>query len=188
MRLPLHLAAFALSLLLGLGMQPAAEATLIVVETLEEAALRADHVVVAHVLDVQTELVEGHVRTRTRLGLVSHLDDAAFDPVFTVTTPGGRAGEIATRVGAAVPWQVDQPVVLLLQARPDGTWGLRGLTLGHFVVREVAGTWHAVRSTHGVEPVARDADGTLKRFSGTLETSVPLDELEARIRNARARR
>ena len=176
----------ATTLLLAFLVLPAAAgATLLIFMSDEELTARADAVVQAEVLDVESyrDARLHRVFTRVTLGVQSYLKGQGPAEI-AVRVAGGTLGELEYRVLGAPQFRLGEQVVLFLQARPEAA-GVIGMTQGKLrVVTDERGdkwverdlTSVALTSRDGRTPVARPARmrlSELRAIVARVRTTLP---------------
>ncbi len=167
-----------LAISLTLSAPTAVSATTIVAQTLEEMASAADLIVLGVVIETHAELNDGNIITLTQIEVERQWGPAAAgEAVVTVVTPGGRVGDLATRVAGTETFTPGERVLIYL--RGDGT--------GRFMSASLAFSKFTVRAGDA-EPIAfREADGAMMILgpdglpldpgSDDYPSIIPLDDL-----------
>jgi hypothetical protein len=110
-------------------------ATTIVAQTVEEMTAAASLVVLGSVVETRSDLVDGSIITLTTIETVSTWGPNAPAASVVVITPGGRVGDIATRVAGAETWAVGERVLVFLQDAGGGQYRSMALAFSKFTVR-----------------------------------------------------
>jgi hypothetical protein len=164
--------------ILLLAAPSAASATTIVAQTLQEMATTSDLIVLGVVTETHAELEDGNIVTLTEIEVEQQWGPAASGATtITVVTPGGRVGDLATRVAGTETFNPGERVVIYLRRNGDDRFSSSALAFSKFTVR--AGD---------TEPIAfREADGTMMILgpdglpvvgnSDEYPSFVPLDDL-----------
>ena len=144
-------------LVVGVVLPATAGATLLVYLSDEELTTRADAIVQAEVLDVESyrDSQVHRVFTRVTLGVEQYLKGHGPDEVV-VRIAGGALGDLEYRVLGAPRFEPGEEVVVFLEARPDAA-GVIGMTQGKLrVVTDEAGEKWVERDLTSVALTGRD--------------------------------
>lgn len=163
---------------LTLSAPTAASATTIVAQTLQEMASSSDLIVLGVVTETHAELVDGNIVTLTQIEVERQWGPAAAgETTITVVTPGGRVGDLATRVAGTETFTPGERVVVYLRSDGTGRYASSALAFSKFTVRAGDSEPIAFREADGAMLILGPDGMPLETNSDDYPSIIPLDDL-----------
>lgn len=123
-----------LLVLLSFGLSSAVFAATVLKLELDQLTKMADAIVVSQAVQVEHFMVEGRVFTRTQFRVEETWKGSA-GKTFTIQQPGGRVGNLVTRVPGLPTFEKGEKNILFLEKNPrapEGHFVVLGLEQGKF--------------------------------------------------------
>jgi len=158
-----------------------AQATTIVGGSVAELAATADLIVAGTVLHSESSLDDSMIVTRTTLRVEQVYQGGVQSNEIVIVSPGGRIGDLATRVAGADTYVTGEQVLVFLQQSDDGHYGSVALAFSKFTLSRSENGWIATRQADGATVLMSAADGSLTPADGAFPSVVPLEELEEQL-------
>jgi hypothetical protein len=163
-----------------------AGATTIVGGTVAELAASSDLVVAGTVLRTESTYADSMIVTRTTLRVEQVYQGGVTSNEIVIVSPGGRVGDLATRVAGADTYTSGEQVLVFLQQGQDGNYGSVALAFSKFTLAPSEGGWTATRQADGATVLVAGTDGTLVPADGSFPSVVPLSVLEEQLAPSQA--
>lgn len=158
-----------------------AQATTIVGGSTGELAASASLIIAGTVVSSEASYADSMIVTQTTIRVEQVYQGGVTSDEIIVVSPGGRVGDIATRVAGADTYSVGEHVLVFLQQGHDGSYGSVALAFSKFTLSPTEGGWIATRQADGAAVLMAGEDGRLIDAGDTFPTVIPLEELEQQI-------
>jgi len=169
----------ALSLVGALASTPA-DATVVVLHSLEEMSRRSDVVMHARVGDVQVMEREGRVATVVDLEVLDGWKGIRTGEVVQLFQLGGVLGQRRELIVGQHQWQVGEEIVLFAMRYQDGLISY-GVGVGKRVIDRSSGSPTVVEVFGDVAAMERDQNGGSRIVHPTAGAPIPLEVLRADV-------
>lgn len=146
-----------------------------------ELAATSDLIVAGTVLRSESSLDGSMIVTHTALRVEQVYQGGVQTNEIVIVSPGGRVGDLATRVAGADTYQTGEQVLVFLQQSDDGHYGSVALAFSKFTLSRSEAGWLATRQADGATVLMATADGSLLPADAHFPSVVPLVELEEQL-------